>query len=150
MSTDLRIGALLRQSYQEVAKMINHRIEQLEYNEIRSTHFPVLQPLFFHPSGMTSSELASLAGITKQSMGEMVKYLEERGYVEKTKSPSDARAWLIVLTPKGVELMNRIYEVVTELDEQFAERFGRERFQDLRNLLLDFLPVLQNMNQKQV
>jgi len=146
--TELRIGALLRQSYQEVAKIINQRIEQLEYTEIRSTHFPVLQPLFFHPTGMTSSELANLAGITKQSMGEMVKYLEEYGYVERTKSPSDARAWLIVLTPKGVELMNRIYGVVSQLDEHFAEQFGRERFQDLRSLLLDFLPVLQNMNQK--
>jgi len=148
MSIELRIGALLRQSYQEVAKMINHKIVQLEYDDIRSTHFPVLQPIFFCPSGMTSSELASMAGITKQSMGEMVKYLEERGYVGKTKNVSDARAWLIVLTPKGEELMNKIYKVVTQLDEQFEEQFGRERFQNLRVLLMEFNQVLQNMNSK--
>jgi len=146
MASELRIGALLRQSYQEVAKSINRRLEEAGYHDIRSTHFPVLQPLLFHPTGMTSSELANLAGITKQSMGEIVKYLEERGYVEKTISATDARARRVVLSPKGAELMNQVYEIVTALDGELANRFGERNFQTLRSLLQEFLPMVQAMN----
>jgi DNA-binding MarR family transcriptional regulator len=140
---DMRIGALLRTAYQEVAKIINCKIEAAGYEDIRTTHTPVLQPLYFSPLGLTSTELADLAGMTKQSMGELVKYLEKQGYIERKRSQKDLRAWLILLTPKGNELVEKLYHIVSEIDEELADRFGIERFKDLRIKLMEFIPIVQ-------
>jgi DNA-binding MarR family transcriptional regulator len=145
---DMRTGALLRIAYQEIGKSLNERVSKLGYEDIRTTHFPVLQPLFFNSSGMTSTELADLAGMTKQSMGELVRYLGKCGYVEKHRDKKDSRAWLINLTPKGNDLMDKLYEIVSEVDEVIAEQIGKERFTKFRNDLMALIPILQQLNQK--
>lgn len=145
---EMRTGALLRSAYQEVAKIINQKMESVGYEDIRTTHTPVLQPLYFSDSGLTATELAERSGITKQSMGELVKYLERQGYIHREKSQKDLRAWLIVLTPKGIEMMNKLYGIVTDLDEEFAKKFGEESFSDLRDKLLNFIPIVQTINKR--
>jgi hypothetical protein len=52
-----------------VAKIINQKMESVGYEDISTTHTPVLQPLYFSDSGLTATELAERSGMTKQSMG---------------------------------------------------------------------------------
>ena len=47
---------------------------------------------------MRLTELATLAGMTKQSVGEIVDDLVDLGYVERIPDPADSRAKLICLT----------------------------------------------------
>jgi DNA-binding MarR family transcriptional regulator len=79
-------------------------------------------------------------------MGELVKYLEKRGYIERQQSETDLRVWMIHLTPKGEEMMGVIYELVTRIDEELAVRFGKERLGVLRQMLLEFLPIVRDLN----
>src|SRR5919197_6479996 len=51
--------------------------------------------------GSRLSDLARGANMTPQAMGELVDALEELGYVVRRPHPTDRRAKLIVLTPKG-------------------------------------------------
>lgn len=103
------------------------------YGDIRPTHGCVFR--FVHEDGMRLTELASLAGMTKQSIGEIVDDLAARGYVERIPDPADRRAKLIRLTDSGEKAQGVGLELFTELEQRLADRYGAERVADLRTLL---------------
>jgi DNA-binding MarR family transcriptional regulator len=103
------------------------------YDDIRDTHGCVFR--FVEDGGLRLTVLAELAGITKQSAGEIVDYLVERGYVERFPDPADRRAKLIRLTEKGSQAQKVGFGLLYELERKWAERYGAERVAELRQLL---------------
>jgi DNA-binding MarR family transcriptional regulator len=103
------------------------------YGDIRPTHGCVFR--YVHDDGMRLTELATFAGMTKQSIGEIVDDLAERGYVERFPDPADRRAKLIRLTEKGRRVQEIGYDLLYELERRWAERYGAERVAELRKLL---------------
>src|SRR6201992_3440460 len=83
------------------AMWVDFRAALLEagITDVRPTHGCVFR--FLHGDGMRLTELASLAGLTKQSVGEIVGDLEGLAYLERYPDPTDKRAKLIRLTKKG-------------------------------------------------
>ena len=84
---------------------------------------------------MRLTELAALAGMTKQSIGEIVDDLAALGYVERFPDPADRRAKLIRLTAKGEEAQGVGFDLFAKLEQRWAERYGAERLAQLRDLL---------------
>jgi DNA-binding MarR family transcriptional regulator len=103
------------------------------YADLRPTHGCVFR--FVREDGMRLTDLASFAGITKQSAGELVDDLVNLGYVERTADPDDRRAKLICLTERGREAQRVGFGIFTELEQRWATRFGEERLDLLRDLL---------------
>jgi DNA-binding MarR family transcriptional regulator len=103
------------------------------YGDIRPTHGCVFR--FVRGKGMRLTELAGLAGITKQSAGELVDDLVDHGYVERIPDPGDRRAKLICLTELGAEAQNFGFGLFADLEERWSERFGPERIAQLRETL---------------
>jgi DNA-binding MarR family transcriptional regulator len=103
------------------------------YGDIRPTHGCVFR--FVQDDGMRLTELATLAGMTKQSIGEIVDDLALRGYVERIPDPADRRAKLIRLTEKGEKAQAIGLELFANLEQRLAERYGPDRVADLRALL---------------
>jgi DNA-binding MarR family transcriptional regulator len=103
------------------------------YGDIRPTHGCVFR--FVHEDGMRLTELSALAGMTKQSIGEIVDDLAERGYVERFPDPADRRAKLIRLTPKGEEAQAVGLSLFAKLEQRLGERHGPKRIAQLRKLL---------------
>jgi DNA-binding MarR family transcriptional regulator len=103
------------------------------YGDIRPTHGCVFR--FVHEDGMRLTELAVLAGMTKQSIGEIVDDLVERGYVERVADPADRRAKLIRLTEKGEEAQAAALGIFAGLEKRLGKRYGPDRVADLRGLL---------------
>ena len=54
--------------------------------------------------------------------------LAERGWVERTGDPADARRRLVVLTPRGRELLTLSGEILERLRAERAAQLGPERF----------------------
>ncbi|MEV0063580.1 MarR family winged helix-turn-helix transcriptional regulator [Nocardia sp. NPDC050718] len=67
--------------------------------ELRPAHYAVFR--YLEPAGSRVTALAEAAGMTQQSMGELVTHLERCGYVERRPDPADRRARLIVTTAAG-------------------------------------------------
>ena len=109
------------------------------YADIRPTHGCVFR--FIRDEGMRLTELAGLAGITKQSAGEMVDDLVNLGYVERVPDPADRRAKLICLTERGKEAQAVGFELFAKVEERWAERYGTESFTQLRQLLEEIAAV---------
>jgi DNA-binding MarR family transcriptional regulator len=117
--------AMLAEFRQELAKN--------GYEDLRPTHGCVFR--FVREDGMRLTELASRGGITKQSAGELVDDLVGLGYVERIADPADKRAKLICLTERGREAQRVGFGLFTEIERRWAEHFGPERFELLRELL---------------
>ena len=103
------------------------------YGDIRPTHGCVFR--FVRGEGMRLTELAGLAGMTKQSVGELVDDLVDRGYVERVPDPDDRRAKLIRLTERGAEAQRTGFGLFGKLESRWAKRYGSERLAELRALL---------------
>jgi DNA-binding MarR family transcriptional regulator len=108
-------------------------IESSEFDDIRPTHACVFR--YVRESGLRLTEIAELANMTKQSVGEVVDDLAERGYVERVPDPGDGRAKRICLTPKGKEAQDFGYSTFDALEERWAERYGADRIAALREIL---------------
>jgi MarR family transcriptional regulator, temperature-dependent positive regulator of motility len=86
--------------------------------------------------GSRVAELAEEARMTKQSMGELVAYLERRGYVERLPDPRDGRAKIVVWSEAGLRWAEAAAERLGEIEDALAERLGgQERSEELAGSL---------------
>ena len=84
-----------------------------------------------HP-GLKVSELLSILGITKQSLGRVLRELIDRGYVYQEEGDRDRRQRLLFLTEKGRRLhdelaapqVERLSRALEEAGPGAAEAFG--------------------------
>jgi DNA-binding MarR family transcriptional regulator len=84
---------------------------------------------------MRLTRLAELAGITKQSAGEIVDDLVQSGYVARVPDPADKRAKLICLTEKGVRAQATGFGLFATIEAKWIDRYGEERMNQMRELL---------------
>ncbi|HEX4670011.1 MAG TPA: MarR family winged helix-turn-helix transcriptional regulator [Solirubrobacterales bacterium] len=119
----------------EDALFAEFRTELVEvgYGDIRPTHGCVFR--FIREEPLRLTELASLAGMTKQSIGEVIDNLVALGYAKRVPDPQDRRAKLICLTERGEEAQKTGRRLFAKVEQRWAERYGAERIAQLRDLL---------------
>jgi DNA-binding MarR family transcriptional regulator len=125
---------LLNVAFEQFAEEVRQRISAAGFGDIRPGHgcvFGNIDP----ESGSRLTELAERAGMTKQSVGEVTSDLEQRGYLERVADPSDGRAKIIRLTAHGREVYAIGRQLIDELEQEWAERYGTERVAALREAL---------------
>jgi DNA-binding MarR family transcriptional regulator len=114
---------------------VERRLHRLGYDDIRPGHLAVLLDL--GREGARSTELARRAGMTRQSMGELVADLEAHGYVERQPDSGDRRARIVLPTGQGLILIAHARRAVGEVEADAARRLGRERFIQLGQSLAE-------------
>lgn len=128
---------LLREAYIALNERALVRLAERGHEEIRPAHAAVFQ--YVDDDGTPVARLAERAQITKQSMAELVIYLEQRGYVTRVTDPSDRRAKLVLPTSRGQEVFALMRELVPEVELEIDETLGPKRAaalrQDLERLL---------------
>ena len=139
-----RIGELLRIPQQAVVNHCHRALNAAGFTDLRAAHMPIIMHIDHPPSGTNVTLLAERAQMTKQSMGELVDYLEQRGYVERIRDPADGRAKIVRLTERGWEAHEAAPRVVLELEERWAVQLGQEKMQQLRGLLKDLIATLED------
>ena len=120
-----RIAGLLSGACDQARTAISAEVAP-RHSELRPAHLQI-----FHLGsidGRRVTELAALARMTKQSMHELVAHLERHGYVTRESDPSDVRARLIRLTPRGRELEDQVVAASARLHLRWREVLGADRF----------------------
>lgn len=108
-------------------------------SDLRPSHHRVIGNV---PSeGITVTELAERVGMTKQGIGQFVQQLSDSGYLRTTAHPHDKRLRIIRRTSKGDASVRRLAAVLAELEERWAERVGRARYRDFRDVLYQLAEV---------
>ena len=76
--------------------------------------------------GARLTELAQAAGLTKQSMGDLVDLCEAWGLVTRSADPLDARARRIAFTPAGLDWLAAFQAAVTQAEAEFRAAVGAD------------------------
>jgi DNA-binding MarR family transcriptional regulator len=91
------------------------------------------------PEGSRLTDLARGANMSPQAMGELVDELEQLEYVVRHPDPTDRRAKLIVLTPKGRDCIAAGMATIGGIEQQLTELLGERGHRELRRLLTKVL-----------
>jgi DNA-binding MarR family transcriptional regulator len=76
--------------------------------DVTPSQMRTIRMLASRDEGMRSSELAHHLHIAPRSATEVIDALESKGLVARTPDPTDRRATLVSLTPRGVDLMGDV------------------------------------------
>ena len=125
---------LLDAATEAVLAEFRRDLEATGYADIRPTHGCVFRFVRSN-EGMRLTDIATFAGMTKQSVGEVIDELVEKGYVERVPDPEDGRAKLIQLTEKGIEAQRTGRKLFAKVEARWAKRYGADRMAQLRGLL---------------
>ena len=111
------------------------RLHERGFDDLVSAHLTVLQ--YPGPQGMRPSDLAGRLRMSKQALNYLLGELERLGYIERRPDPDDLRSRRIALTPRSEAAALVIREAVGEMEREWAEKLGQQRFAQLRALLLE-------------
>lgn len=92
-------------------------------------------------SGSRVTELAEQARVTKQSASALVDQLERAGYVERVPDPSDARARLVTIAPRGREVQAVARKEERAIEREWTRHLGADRMAALRAALVDLCEI---------
>ena len=129
------IGALLRMSLEIVRARMAERLHERGFDDIGPAHLNVLQ--YPGPDVTRPTELAARLGMSKQALNYLLGQLEQFGYLERLPDPHDQRSKRIYLTPRGKELRATIRDAVMEIEHEWGQALGSERFDQLRATLAE-------------
>lgn len=87
---------------------------------ISLARFDYMAQLYRYPSGLKMGELSNYLMVTGGNITGLTDELSREGLVSRKSSPTDRRAWLLKLTPKG----KKVFEAMAkEHNEWIAELF---------------------------
>jgi DNA-binding MarR family transcriptional regulator len=137
MSDRARVVTLISLFRRTSRVMVDELVERLRaggFEDTTAAHHPLFENI--DPGGTRLTVLAARAGMTHQSMGELVSALEQRGYAERRSDPSDGRVRLVVLTEKGRDAARLAVKEIAAIEATWLERVGAAGFElDVRALL---------------
>jgi DNA-binding MarR family transcriptional regulator len=104
---------------------------------IRPAQAVALVPLA--AGGLHASDLADQLRVSRQAVAQAVAALERHAYVVRGPHPSDARARIIELTPKGRDALQVMRSNALDVEKRWRKSLGEKRFGELRETLLALL-----------
>ena len=135
MSTEIpRYFGLLRLAFDQALATVLAEVGP-RHPSLRPAHLQLFR--FGGIDGSHTAELAAHAGMTKQSMHELITHLERHGYLKR--EVADGRARLVRLTSSGRKLEGQISNAIAATLDEWEERLGTERFDALWSTLQELI-----------
>jgi DNA-binding MarR family transcriptional regulator len=124
------LSVLLTAAERALASDFESGLHGAGHEDLRAAHAQVF--LALDPEGSRLTELAARAGMTKQAMGELVRYLEHHGYLAVEPDSRDRRAKMIRPTARGRAAHQACLALVADSDRRLSERLGEQALRQLR------------------
>jgi len=116
------IGRLLLRAYRAFGALATEKLRARGHEGLGITHTSLLPHITIEGTRLTT--IAKLAGMTKQAAAEVLRDLEEQGYLERVVDPQDQRAVLVRFTREGWRFLRDAYETKVEIEEEYASILG--------------------------
>lgn len=106
-----------------------HTIIKKELRKLGITHpqFVILTTLNYLESieaFVTQASIANMADMDVMSVSQIIRGLENKGYLIRTENPNDTRANAVKLLDKGYEIVKLALPVVEKIDDDFFGVLG--------------------------
>ncbi|NKY29941.1 MarR family winged helix-turn-helix transcriptional regulator [Nocardia gamkensis] len=131
---------LLSQATAAYERALNDELRARLDDRLRPAHYAVFR--YLDPAGSRITALAEAAGMTQQSMGELVTYLERRGLVRRRVDPADRRARVVLVTEVGRAALDVAEQRIHQLERTVAQALGERRLAETRAALARAAAVL--------
>jgi DNA-binding MarR family transcriptional regulator len=92
--------------------------------QVSAAHIHITRHLALQGSRLT--ELAALAGMSKQAMGKLVDQCEAWGIVTRKPDAMDARAKRVFFTADGMDWLHAFQQAVAQAEEELRQAVGTE------------------------
>ena len=93
-------------------------------DKVSAAHIHITRHLPLNGTRLT--ELADMAGMSKQAMGDLVTQCEAWGLVERVPDGLDARAKRIVFTASGLDWLRAFEQAVAQAEDEFRQEVGAD------------------------
>jgi DNA-binding MarR family transcriptional regulator len=105
----------------------------LKFPELRGSHRRILQMI--PPQGIRITDLALIADMTKQALGEFVDWLEQSGFVRSGRDPADGRVRLVTRTNRGDAAAEAASLAIATVEREWRNELGAEVFESMKQAL---------------
>ena len=132
-TTTLNIGLMLFIPYRALEQRVYERLAEEGFGDVTVAQGRVFSRI--GPQGSRIVDLAEQAQVTKQTAGFLVEQLEKAGYVVRTSHPTDRRAQLIKVAPRGEAAVKVGAAAIREIEAEWTAHLGPRDMQHLRRIL---------------
>lgn len=133
--------ALVYRANRELQDDMVRQARAAGYDQAKPAHNSVFGTLAL--SGARTADLAARAGITRQSMGEIVRELVDQGVLEMKPDPDDRRAKLVTYTETGLQQVLAGRAHILDFDNRMVSALGADGYEQLRHGLSTIVEVLR-------
>jgi DNA-binding MarR family transcriptional regulator len=119
---------------QAIHRRIITELNAAGFAELRVPHMAVLQ--FPGPDGVRPGTLAERAGMSKQAMNQLLRSLEDLGYITRSDAPDDGRARVVRFTRRGRAAYAKVHDILRAIEREWSAALGGADFAQLKALLL--------------
>jgi DNA-binding MarR family transcriptional regulator len=127
------IGALLRIPFETVRERMLAGLHERGFGDLVAAHLDLFQ--YPGPENERPSTLAKRTQMSKQALNYLLGQMERLGYLERRPDADDQRFRRVHLTRRGQAAVRAIREIVLEVEADWEQQLGPERFVQLRHLL---------------
>ncbi len=129
----LNLLLLLENAHRKLDAGMLERLRRAGCPELTPAHSQVFGAI--ETEGSRVGEMAARAGITQQSMSELVDNLEQYGYLARRPDPQDRRAKIVMLTERGWVAVRAALAALDEIERDWSTRIGQRDTAALRTAL---------------
>ena len=143
-STESRIVAALERISQAFRVLLWNESKEFSLSPIQ---VQVLIFLFHHSEEKRKvSYLADEFNMSKATISDTIKALDQKGLIRKTVEQQDSRSYVIHLTKKGIDIAGKTSAFASELQTPIAKLNS----DDKENLLLSLIGIIHHLNKQGV
>jgi DNA-binding MarR family transcriptional regulator len=114
---------------------LGNQVIRLPFRELRGNQRRILSMI--PPDGASITDLARLAGMTKQSLGEFIDGLEHSGFVVSRRSEADGRVRVVSRTQAGDDAVAVSRQAIDVVERQWRAEIGAARYDAMMAALRD-------------
>jgi len=137
MTSDDRLIYLLSMAQQTMKDYTNAALSKAGV-ELTMTQAGILF-LLKHKDMRTMSELGEVFDIDNSAVTRLVDRLEKNGIVERQTAPGDRRAYLVHMTPKGLDSLEKAKKIIMSVNEDLRKGFTSEEVAAYKKILRSIL-----------
>ncbi|WP_301235599.1 MarR family winged helix-turn-helix transcriptional regulator [Pandoraea cepalis] len=130
------VGRLLNECVQRFEQSVLEKMALAGHHDFTLSHISVTRNLDI--DGTRATELARRASITKQSLGELVTQLENRGIVTREQDPTDGRAKVVRFTKRGREWLEQFHLALEQTEAEMEQVLGSTLYRAIKRGLLKY------------
>lgn len=98
---------------------------------------------------LISTQLATKLGVTRSAVSQIVNRLETTGVVKRVPDEVDRKIAYIEVTDDTMDSYRADIKTCSDFIGGIVEKFGEEKFQQMRNLLEEFMDMMEEERQRE-